>query len=339
MQSVARPSVAVTAVALIAGGVCGVAPMTPPAHTPAVQLTAGLGELADLQLESNAQLAGTMLRANTGITHGEQVFLGNLAGDLAPDNQSGAFAVLQQLQESYNLTMGASQGALLGALGVRVIDPSTGAVFDPAALNASLLFTGDSGGDSSIGGALGALLHATLAAVALGELTGREVDPGKIDELVDKIQTLNTTLLDSQKAFNAELVSNEVALERAMFGTDSALNGAVNRAFNSFNMLFDTQQQSLNGFLGVTGYNPQELTASLLTGSDQQVFNDGAIGGLQGMLDQNLAGWADLGGLQAGDLNGLFDHFDSAAVSDATQALLETLIAGPFGDAFSADLG
>lgn len=319
MESVTRPSLA--AAALVAGGVLAVAPVAPTVQLPDITLTAGLADMLDLQLNANAALVDTVLRANAGITHGQETFLGN----------QEAGAALQHLQESYNAMMGASQGALLGALGVRVIDPQTGAVFDPAALNASLQFTADTGVGADFGGVEGAAAHAVLAAA------GSAGSPAGFQQLLSDLQAFNTALIAAEKSFNGDLLASEVAMEKAAFGTDSALNGVVNRGFNGFNMLFDTQQQGLNGFLGITGYNPQELTGSLLTGSGDQTFNDGSVGGLQGMFDQNLAMLADLGGLKAADLTGLFDNFDADAFTAASKGFFDTLLAGPFGDALTGD--
>jgi hypothetical protein len=94
------------------------------------------------------------------------------------------------------------------------------------------------------------------------------------------------------------LLTHEVGLEKAIFGTDSALNGTVNRAFNAGNLLWGTGQQALNGFSGAlpgTGFN-----SSLLLGSGAQTFNGGQIGGPLGSFDQSLAFGADLAGLFLG---------------------------------------
>jgi PE family len=106
---------------------------------------------------------------------------------------------------------------------------------------------------------------------------------------------LGSGLAGRELAFNHTLLGGEVALEQQIFGTDSALNGGVNRVFNAFNLLFGTGEQTANSLVGVQA--PVGLTAGLLTGTGAQVFNGGQIGGLEGVFDQGLAGFADFTGL------------------------------------------
>ena len=96
------------------------------------------------------------------------------------------------------------------------------------------------------------------------------------------------------------LVGGQVGLEQLIFGTDSALNGVINRSFNVFNMFLDAGQQ---GFLGLLGadFDPTVMTSSLLVGlGSGGAFTDGAIGGLEGVLGNGYMVLADL-------LGGLFD--------------------------------
>ncbi len=120
--------------------------------------------------------------------------------------------------------------------------------------------------------------------------------------LLQQIETaqinFNTNLVNSELAFNKSLVLNEVVLEQAIFGTNSALNGAINRSFNVGNLLWGTAQQTLNTLVGAPV--PTTFTSSLLTGSGAQVFNSGAIGGPLGAFDQSLVVGADVAGLLLG---------------------------------------
>lgn len=108
----------------------------------------------------------------------------------------------------------------------------------------------------------------------------------------------NTNLVNNELAFNHALVTNEIALEKGIFGTDSALNGALNRSFNVANLLVGTGEQALNTVVGAPV--PTNFTSSLLLGSAAQVFNSGAIGGPLGAFDQSLVVAADVAGLVVG---------------------------------------
>ncbi|MFY2861679.1 hypothetical protein ACOJVU_18520 [Mycobacterium sp. THU-M104] len=90
-----------------------------------------------------------------------------------------------------------------------------------------------------------------------------------------------------------------MALEQSIFGTDSALNGTLNRGFNAVNTLIGTGQQSLNNLSGALVPQPA-FNQSLLTGSPAQTFNGGQIGGLTGVVDQALFAGVDFLGLLAG---------------------------------------
>lgn len=108
----------------------------------------------------------------------------------------------------------------------------------------------------------------------------------------------NTNLVNNELGFNRWLVTNEVGLEQRFFGTDSALNGVINRSFNVGNLLVGTGEQALNTVVGAPV--PANFTSSLLAGSGAQVFNGGQIGGLAGAFDQSLMVAADLAGLVTG---------------------------------------
>src|SRR5262249_15541 len=104
-------------------------------------------------------------------------------------------------------------------------------------------------------------------------------------------------LVNGQMSLDHSLLTNEVGLEQQLFGTDSALNGALNRGFNAFNLTLGTIQQTADSLLGVTV--PSDFYANMLTGRGAQVFNGGQIGGLIGVLDQSAMVPTDLVGLVA----------------------------------------
>lgn len=106
-----------------------------------------------------------------------------------------------------------------------------------------------------------------------------------------------SNLAANELAFNHALLTNEIGLERSIFGTNSALNGVINRSFNVGNLLVGTGEQGFNALVGV---QVPGLTSSLLTGSAAQVFNSGAIGGPLGVFDQSLVVGADFAGLFVG---------------------------------------
>jgi hypothetical protein len=120
--------------------------------------------------------------------------------------------------------------------------------------------------------------------------------------LLQQIETaqinFNTNLVNSELSFNYALLTNEIGLEQRIFGTNSALNGVINRSFNVGNLLWGTGQQTVNTLVGAPV--PTTFTSGLLTGSAAQVFNSGAVGGPLGAFDQSLVVGADFAGLITG---------------------------------------
>jgi hypothetical protein len=173
---------------------------------------------------------------------------------------------------------------------------NSGAIGGPlGAFDQSLVVGADAAGlvlTSPPGQALLSVLPASTQASLLSA-------PGNFLKGIEAAQlNYNTNLITGELKFNQSLLTHEVGLEKAIFGTDSALNGTVNRAFNAGNLLWGTGQQALNGFSGAlpgTGFN-----SSLLLGSGAQTFNGGQIGGPLGSFDQSLAFGADLAGLFLG---------------------------------------
>ncbi|MBS9535416.1 hypothetical protein KIH27_17670 [Mycobacterium sp. M1] len=353
MELAARPYAVATA-ALVAGGLMAAAPVV--ATLPGVQLrdvalTTGfsLGDIASQQLSQNSDLITGFLTSNGKLVADQAGQVDKLAEMLVGSDATGfqthaAQQAVFQFFDANNALTNINQAALLGLLGARGTVDTDGAFTstDLPNLNGSLIVDDNHTASFNFAGLEAAIGH-YLGAAAFFQAAQSGINPEHGDsgdafnQLVASVTTFNQALVAAEQNFNTDLLSDQVALEQAIFGNDSALNGIVNRGFNSFNMLFDAQQQSLNGFLGVTGYDPQELTSSLLQGSSEQTFNDGSIGGLQGMFDQNLAMLADIAGLKGDDFTDLFKSFDADAFSEASKSLFETLAGGPFGDVFGAD--
>ncbi|MBS9533519.1 hypothetical protein KIH27_07950 [Mycobacterium sp. M1] len=344
MQSVPHSHLA--AAALTAGSLIAAVPAVAsfPSNV-AIELTAESSSLLQQILDSQLSAFNTLVNGDNGmldsnaalVTSQAQLIQDYLdATGVAPgEDQTFGTQLLDHFFDGSNALLGANQGALLGLLGAR-------ADFDPQTLNASLLSPTDSG-FNYFGGIEQAFGQYAAYFSQNSLLPGGSGDSATLGALfgtlVDDMYSFNTSLISAEEAFNASLVSNEIAMEQAAFGSDSAFNGAVNRAFNAYNMMFDAQQQSLNNFIGAGTYTPQDLTQTLLTGSPgDHVFNDGSIGGLTGSFDQNLAMFADLAGLQPSDWAGLSANFDSPAFTTAFNDFLTTVSGGPFGDVFGTGL-
>ncbi|HTM84850.1 MAG TPA: hypothetical protein VL179_08100, partial [Mycobacterium sp.] len=165
---------------------------------------------------------------------------------------------------------------------------------------------------------------------------------GLSEDLQGLMIDLNTGLIDGLTGFNEGLLGGQIAVEQLLFGSDSALNGVINRLFNTFNMGLDVGQNALNGLLGVNVAGADSLTESLLVGLNPAgIFRAGDIGGLEGMFGNglqafaNITGFPDLGmmtGLESAFLDfnkGLVDGFlDFNQFLVGAQVGLEQLIFG-----------
>lgn len=380
MQFAARPYAAVTA-ALVAGGfVAAAAPIAATQAGVAVHdirlANSGAGFLADMatqQLSGGSSLIDGLLDFNGKIATFDDDLLGNLFSGQTSSFANGIREGLEQLFDGTNGWLGIGENALLGLLGANGTVSSTG-VFtatDLSDFNKSLFLDQDHNGSYPFGGLESVLGHylgstsfigATLFGMSGADLEGSFATT-VFQWLVGEIAKFNTALVESELAFNHNLVTLELGIEKALFGDDSALNGVLNRAFNTFNMLFDAPEKMLNGIIGATGYDvdyakvlelvaadkhadissamhliasPQDLTASLLTGSGEQVFNGGEIGGLTGMFDQNMAMWGDVLGLQGSDFDGLLNHVDLGALGGSVLGFFGGLwnVITPFGALF-----
>lgn len=86
--------------------------------------------------------------------------------------------------------------------------------------------------------------------------------PANILAQIEQAQIdFNTNLVNGELGFNQALVANEVGLEQRIFGTDSALNGVINRGFNVGNLLLGTVEQTANSLIGAPV--PENFTSSL----------------------------------------------------------------------------
>ena len=153
-------------------------------------------------------------------------------------------------------------------------------------------------GANAYAGAEASVVQSMQGAVAAPAQAVSAAASSPLQQLEQAQITFNTNLVNAELTFNHQLVSGEVALEQSLFGTDSALNGVINRGFNVGNLLWGTAQQTVNTLVGAPV--PQNFTSGLLQGSAAQVFNGGKIGGPLGAFDQSLVVGADFAGLVLG---------------------------------------
>ena len=103
-------------------------------------------------------------------------------------------------------------------------------------------------------------------------------------------------LVAAEAGFNTNLVAHELGLESALFGSTTALNGAVNHVFNAGNLVLGTGEQAVNDLLGAF---PAPGVSTMLTesGAGAGVVSLGNFGGIEGIFNQTLAAGADLASL------------------------------------------
>jgi len=139
------------------------------------------------------------------------------------------------------------------------------------------------GGLAPVGGMTGVVQQLLSLNTALGGAPG--LDAALLTQL-GLTPTGLQGLVNTQLAFNANLVASEQALQLAIFGTGGALNGAVNNAFNGLNLLLvGTPQVAVNALLGAPAVN---LPGSLLVSTPTDVFGGVTAGGLLGALEQKF---------------------------------------------------
>ena len=355
MQSVGRPVVAAGIACLVAATVAALpavpaAPVLSRLASPDLRLTAGLSELLATELDVNSSLITGVLQLNDWLVDGERAVLQALTPLLGGTvDAAGVHGLvghgLEQFFDGNNALLGIGETSLLGMFGARgtpavpldLVDLNASLITDTkvSSIQASMPFAGLESVVDHYFGAV-AFIGAELAGLTEDDLENGSTEQG-FTTLVPDVAGFNAALFAAEQNFGGQLGAAEVQLEQAMFGTDSALNGVVNRLFNTVNLMFDGPLQSFNGLIGLTAA-PRDLTAALIVGGDQ-TFNDGSVGGLTGMADQALVALADLGGLLNGDGIATPGGFapDVAAVGEALRSLAETLLAGPFGDVFAPD--
>ncbi|MCV7196107.1 PE family protein [Mycobacterium angelicum] len=208
---------------------------------------------------------------------------GALSGNLGGGNLGGGVAALSALIPSGGSLMGninAGLSGLSGSLGATI--PAWAGSF-----NADLM-------------SLGAQVNAAVSGAANGNFSGLRalVDtaaalPNVSVAQLGQIQSgMLTGLVNAELGFNQSLVANELALETALFGSGTALNGAVNYGFNAANLLFGTGEQLVNAVVGAPA--PASFAGSLIVGGSLE----GGVptGGLVGVAQQLLSLNAALGG-------------------------------------------
>jgi hypothetical protein len=272
-------------------------------------------------------------------------------------------AAFDRLLDANNLLLGTGENVFNSVLGADN--------FDPATINSELLLGGAAGtgptpeviadlaagggpdgGGNFVNGDIGGLQGVTgndLAALSIaldGTLSG------SVPTLASAFSTFDTDLINDELAFNANLLANEQLAATAAFGSNTALNGAVDRVINIDNLPLSTAENSFNSFIGADSVSapaqfvevaqpagvtlPEEVTASLLTGSPTTVFDSGALGGAEGFADQNAALFADLAGLNSAEITsalapGVFEPtLFSTAIGDLIDPTAFTNLAPDF---------
>jgi hypothetical protein len=278
-----------------------------PAQAVSAAASSPLQQLEAAQLNFNSNLVNSELAFNKALVTNEVgleklIFGGN------------ASALNGALNRTFNA------GNLLVGTGEQTLNTVVGATTVPANFNSTLLLGSAAQvfNSGAIGGPLGTfdqslVVGADLAGLALGSQPGQALlsllpaqtqamllsAPGNFLQQLETSQiAYNTSLLNNETLFNSALKANESAFELKYFGP-SAFNGALNRSFNTFNLLVGTGEQGLNNLSGALVTQPA-FNQGLLFGSSAQVFNSGKIGGLVGSFDQSLMVGADLVGLVTG---------------------------------------
>ncbi|MBY0387542.1 MAG: PE family protein [Mycobacterium pseudokansasii] len=188
----------------------------------------------------------------------------------------------------------------------------------PDGFHSSLVVGGSVAGEAQLGGIAGAITQKLMLDANLIGLTGGVVTPalvalgvdptpvqavlgapaGFVAQLEHGLVGFNANLIGAELALNHRLVTGEMGLERAVFGTNGALNGVIDRAFNMGNLALGTGEQLVNTVLGAPA--PAGFYADLIIGGDGQVFSDGHVGGLLGAVQQKLMLDTQLVGLVLG---------------------------------------
>ncbi|TDH48172.1 hypothetical protein E2F47_24860 [Mycobacterium eburneum] len=110
----------------------------------------------------------------------------------------------------------------------------------------------------------------------------------------------NQNLVDAELGFNNGLTGAELWIQQLLFGSDSALNGIINRGFNVFNMGVGVVENTVNAMLfGGALDRADDAFSAIFNGSLTlgfngaaellpNVFNSGLTAGFEGVFDQGL---------------------------------------------------
>lgn len=298
------------------------------------------------ELSANVSLIGEEISANTGLVTGEESLVSSIASAFPDLTGATPFAEIaaatapgdpvvqafDRLFDANNLFLGTSENVFNSILGADN--------FDPVAINQSLLLDGLSPIAYNVAPNIGVGPGAPFLSGQIGGIQGVAGNDlaalsyavtGTLSAAVPTLGTafanFDTALINDELAFNANLLNNEVLAETAAFGSNNALNGAVDRVINIGNLPLSTAENSFNSVIGAdAGITlPEQITRSLLTGAPTTVFDSGALGGFEGFADQNAALLADLAGLNSADITGALvpGFFEPAVFSTAIGDLID----------------
>lgn len=312
MNQVARPYMAAGAAFATAAGLVAVAPVltaptlpdvqVPAVQVPAVELTGLAGDLQSALQGFNGFVLGGLVDLNSGLVSGQVGLEEFIFG-----SDSALNGVVNRLFNVFNMGLGGGQNFLNGLIGIR---PESVTDADPANLTWNLLagrnypfLDADPNvfNSGEIGGLEGMFVQGLQAFGNVTGIPGDAVAAGLNSALVD----INSFLVSGVLNFNSFLTQTvELGIEKLIaplftwwtgWAADSLFNGALNRAFDTFNMMVDAGEQSFLGLLGAN-FDPVEMTSSLLLTVGHQL-SDGTIGGIEGVLSQAYMAVADFFGM------------------------------------------
>ncbi|OBJ54334.1 PE family protein [Mycobacterium sp. 1423905.2] len=241
-------------------------------NTVAAIPTNGVAQLNLLQNGILGGLATNELALSSALVANEQGLVSALLGPAALTG-AGGYAI-----NAANLLLGTPLNVLNGALGINVPGLTTSLLFNPA-------FAGGITG----GGLLGAAEQLLSLNAAVGGIPG--LNASLLTQLGLGPAGLDA-LLNSQLAFNGNLVANEEALRAALVGVVGPLNGAIDNAFGMVNGVVGGFQGAVDGLLGVAvgGTTPLSvITESLIVPAlDGDLFGAITAGGFLGALENKF---------------------------------------------------
>lgn len=259
-------------------------------------------QLEQMQLDFNSNLVINELAFNEALLTNELALEKSVFG-----TDSALNGALNRLFNANNLLVGTGEQALNAIVGT-----STPSTFWTGLLTGTAQQTFNGGQTVGLLGAIdqSLMVPVDLAGLALGNTSptaaamsglsalGTAAPLTPFQQLEQWELGVESNLESNEVGFDHALLTNELAFEKSDFGTDSALNGALNRLFNINNLLVGTGEQALNLVVGAP--TPPDLTGGLLLGTGQQAYNSGEIGGVGGILGQTLMLGLDAAGLFTG---------------------------------------